>query len=1020
MCIHSLLKDVYLRWSGNDDNKDEPPPRDDDPIVEPAEAIADAPEPEVVREGDGLPNGGLDAVEGDGQASDPGLLRWQAKQLEQARSRKIAVAFLLGKTCLGDLVVLRCLAGIFQRTITKLLYISGDQWESRQRASEILQRRAGKRGPWLRDYRALIVADRSLHKTCLDEIIRLLSDVEDWKLLPMACHNVEYRTQVFKALGVALALVSEHDDECKGYPWKLFLLLKRPELEEEILAEKCRFDSWTAGWVADYEVRGLSSVDALADLRSTLHMVTIDTVTIEVNHSRIRRTLVGSSCQTHTVELQDCSALELFRKLRACRSSMATTQASSRKEQPGADGRIASDGGEDVCDSSPAAKRPRRGGGGAWRAFVSLHSSRGGKPDFGQMSVDYKNLKAAGGSEYDHVLRVGSMAARAHQAGVGQVFGPNVKQIDRQAVQAWQQRIAKRAIGSSQPDEEHDASVGDAVSRSEIAVHVSLAGNVSDDLLAVKKDVAARFAMRATLQREAVQCYHEYRQADLEGGERMRAALQVIEDNSCFLPLPTCTDQFFEYLWSPDSAMTKATLLFSYSVQKQMGAKFARHLQASWEALHHCVLERPVHEIDEMPRRPVGNPCGQESMCVCAKGPCPHVKVMVANCRRALFQMGKSSQKDKYALLQHEILAIFIGRGVDDAGDALTLVDRPTETIWASIAFQWQKPHRSLWHLLVGPPLLGDDLAEIMKATYQLQSDLVAATPFVMMKRLDPRLRWDVVFFRAASDARLVGRFDPRRVDAIPLHGVPVVAPIWNPTKKRAKPAALPMWHFEFLMDSDGESEVGSAHEASGVDLWLSGGEAPIPLFFDGEDLDVAIDEAGVIEEVGAAEEMPGDDGAASEVDEEVAVAVAVPVAAAEAVAMVVVAAPVARLRRGMTDELQIPGFGRIAFYESKSEFYAICTAPGHGKYCRKVRTSRASERPGRESQGRPCGWLMGWLTYGHDLPDDESHKWGVWPTLADRTAARIALQDLPGNEALLRHERPLRDGEDAEPVLDP
>lgn len=107
---------------------------------------------------------------------------------------------------------------------------------------------------------------------------------------------------------------------------------------------------------------------------------------------------------------------------------------------------------------------------------------------------------------------------------------------------------------------------------------------------------------------------------------------------------------------------------------------------------------------------------------------------------------------------------------------------------------------------------------------------------------------------------------------------------------------------------------------------------------------------------------------------------------------------------------------GSIVWYGRKCDFYAYCDDPRHGgrKTCRKVRTSLAGHKPG---QGRPLGYLAGWLLLHDAAPDRSAHFNHQKPTLEQRKAGRELLRASAEGRALLEQEAP-KHGEDSEPEV--
>lgn len=110
--------------------------------------------------------------------------------------------------------------------------------------------------------------------------------------------------------------------------------------------------------------------------------------------------------------------------------------------------------------------------------------------------------------------------------------------------------------------------------------------------------------------------------------------------------------------------------------------------------------------------------------------------------------------------------------------------------------------------------------------------------------------------------------------------------------------------------------------------------------------------------------------------------------------------------------------WGRIAYYESKHSFEAVCRNPAHGK-CVLTRSSRGravgAGKPPR--CGRPLGMMAAWLLKGH-VGSKEEH-WApenLQAGRAERQAGRDFIKGAAHGHTLLSHERPKADGEASEP----
>jgi hypothetical protein len=115
---------------------------------------------------------------------------------------------------------------------------------------------------------------------------------------------------------------------------------------------------------------------------------------------------------------------------------------------------------------------------------------------------------------------------------------------------------------------------------------------------------------------------------------------------------------------------------------------------------------------------------------------------------------------------------------------------------------------------------------------------------------------------------------------------------------------------------------------------------------------------------------------------------------------------------------LEVPGLGKLMYYPSANDFYAVCTddlhvkKPEHAdyhdvenlkpKFCRKVAKASFGRKRG---QGRPLGFLMSWLQQHHRHGDSTSHIHGTYVTYAMRIEGRNFLKTLAGCEQLFDRE---------------
>ena len=227
------------------------------------------------------------------------------------------------------------------------LKLSGQEWENEQE-EELL--RNGSRN--YRILKALLGED--LENALKDLFSRLHSPIP---ALPQVAHNRRSCILLFRL--IARAAGSLH---CllrvvqSGFPYKLFWILlgKAGEVTD---SRTCLQDPVTKQFVAKFGAKGLDCLEALACLHSLASMALVDIAQVEARHATIRRTLEFCSLNSKRATLQKLSADF------TCRQSNLLREAwSKRLFKP-----------EKVKKASgrrPKTAKKKRGGGGAFRAFV--------------------------------------------------------------------------------------------------------------------------------------------------------------------------------------------------------------------------------------------------------------------------------------------------------------------------------------------------------------------------------------------------------------------------------------------------------------------------------------------------------------------------------------------------------------------------------------------------------------------------------------------------------------------------
>lgn len=432
-------------------------------------------------------------------------------------------------------------------------------------------------------------------------------------------------------------------------------------------------------------------------------------------------------------------------------------------------------------------------------------------------------------------------------------------------------------------------------------------------------------------------------------------------------------------------------------------------------------------------------PCDKLHMCVCARGAHEHTMKMAQHIDKAIKGFAKEGQ-NKGLLLAGRVCTVFIGRPPAPADSLSTAFGDGVVSIWSVIGWQWQRPWRSLFHQCDRRGcLVGTEIVDMMCSSHCLSSALQVCTTHKMCAGFfGKHLRWDVGFFVLTADGTLCGDFVLGEVAASPSSFRERLCLVWDPLAKRRAPSARG-WQFALDALGDAPSDSSDNQHMLGDE---DGAHLEDEVKFDfGDGLDGALleEEEDDEEQEGATPMQEGGDdaddegGGALHAEPELD-AIFGPWPAAElappepsgvgpeggddAPPAPAVAIPAPARQSKATAEVFFHGH-RVAYYQGRQEFYAICSNERHGKLCRKARSARpSSDLIRRSAQGRPLGYLAAWLLAPTRSPcvSADEHKWLAPCNHQQRVAAREALKQCDGADVLFAYERPLRPGEPEEP----
>ena len=275
---------------------------------------------------------------------------------QNAASRRVAGAWWAAEPA-HKIIVMRMVMEPLREMLARRLRIGGRAWASKQAEAAAAAARAG--APPMRRWPATVCASNELEETCLQQTRRLLEDGEQWELVPRKHWTRRARCLITRMLiRLSCRVEKDHMRPHRGFPYCLFATDGRNQRDGRLLARPvCMRDRLATEFfrIADGD---MNNKRALAWLDTVSALVHVDTATIEKNHASIRRWLLMRGHQTHTMSFPSLSAEWTDQQVRLASNMMP------RRRGQAAEATVES------ARRGRGTKR-RRGGGGAYRAFLS-------------------------------------------------------------------------------------------------------------------------------------------------------------------------------------------------------------------------------------------------------------------------------------------------------------------------------------------------------------------------------------------------------------------------------------------------------------------------------------------------------------------------------------------------------------------------------------------------------------------------------------------------------------------------
>ncbi|CAE7191096.1 unnamed protein product [Symbiodinium sp. KB8] len=975
----------------------------------------------------------------DAPESAPGVsepVDWAELRREQRRTAKTWVATVPGPR----LANLNDTSGPLQELLSKFLYISSDKWEQQQRLHAM---QSGDRS-----YAVLELASGSDVSKAVEETLRKC--LEAIPAVPSALVDIPLKIQRFCAMSCgASALHALLRLPAQGMPYQFFKLLKERrvgELLDERQWPKCMLDSLARAMLVKFPTAAALKSDECQAIAEVLSMMfDSDISDIECRHAQTR-------------DHSKVRARGWVPSLETLAAKFALRGSNHARYNP-------EPGSRSWKTRTP---KKKKGGGGAWRAFVQQHAE--GVRSAAELAVKYRHLSRA---ERSRLELAGKIATAAHRQGHSS-FGVR-------------QRAPRKASGVALvPGLLHAEAM---VAEDEQPMSM---------LEAERRDLnlydGPTFAERyATWKQEQQQVMAASNQDPERDGELAKFALDLqplpplashaaqherhqpgLVSSEHFARFPCVLGKLNAFEWMPNLSRMVQETLGRQNVALKRRLKVVQTLLSDWtqkcEIYFHDDQE-PVVEDQCRFFRP--SPCFLNGCCSCDSKQSVNFQSKLSKYLRSVFSKKDGVVPKERLLLDRRL--VFLAFQTQDARSSAATVNKAE--IFMHVAYvnltSWRftglKMHPVRWSEdgCVTLQIIADS-STAADASLQVQTDMelclrslnlstgCEVSLYVLSDKTshwEPQQGVNLVPVVALPDfsfqwmnddgpgpSRRGGRGEKRQRNDEDMDELELAQRLLHPGPRAAQTKSAPKrgasdqaageqpsqdddrLDRESVAASEALDSQGSAASAISwlEELDKASESASDASSTDGSDVIAELcpvegaKQAGEAAPVGAREagEAVPADANANQAGE--AAAAGEGVAAARRAAAL-------RDRTG-TQTLRIGSLGELRFLPQSSQFVAVCEHPAHGD-CRRARTAigSSSDRLNtamQRGQGRPLGMLTAWLQAQHAHESQQSHCHGFAASLEVRRSARDYMLTLPGgSDFSQRFERPCRPDEPAEPA---
>ena len=731
----------------------------------------------------------------------------------------------------------------------------------------------------------LAAHEATFERQCLDQVRALMAEAP-WTVLPDAARTTDLRTRAFCMLSALGCLCHEMRVRHANFPFCVFGLVREgsAEAEAQALLAKCpeMHDAWSAAFVGYYKDRpgGLCSPEAKAELLHTLSIAKREIAQIEAGHASVRRGLVMHSVQTHTLLFKHVSAQMVTQRMRKVSHMLRP----GWKRPVASRSRAAPAEAPDRPESARPRRGPRRGHGGAWRAFIREQCAFvRGTPNFAGLSEIYRNLPQ------DEMVRLrerGRQATRAAREGDNKPFGETARDVERRAEnvtrRAELEDVRKQREGPS-ASLAQELALTSRAPLAEVARGTTAWARLHD----LRRRLRLESLDAAARRREEEDAIVEY--YNVTGNEELGIVTQAISAMRGrrleFIPSGPL-HSFRQFTWCPPQVMHRVVAGLSVTAGSYH-SKMLSSLSSLWARLHETIDHTRMSVFDDDEGPDIAD-CREAGMCLCdqaGQATKAFIKKMDVAVKKGC--PGGSYMRDQ--LCNAEFVFCFIGQAkppeeelcASDARRNGLLEGQPViAERWLHVGTHCKSPWRSSFHALACVHRHPRDAPVATQA--RAEATLEFCTVFEAVAAFDKGLRWCLCLYKVVWSSRPLGTFAPNVVDLVTAErvddaGTPLCRLVWQPPwykpkRKKRKAAFHSGWGEVHLCDSERDHDQrdhDENHTDADVALQVEDGEQawddlgfddPDELSNDGAELFMGLscDEG---DEEAIVEALPGDDG---------------------------------------------------------------------------------------------------------------------------------------------------------------